>query len=182
MRRTVYLRAGDVVLTASDSLISRAIRRFTRLPGEPPTRYSHCEIVVAGGPLEVAEVVSADMAGIRQRTITPFHRGKGCLVYRPTVPLNDRGLAAMKAQTLRGRKYPVWRLLMHLLDRLLGGAFFFRRFGRSPYNPECAALVALVYRHAITFSSSPWWAVAPDDIDDHSMACGYARIFDGVLP
>lgn len=177
-----YLRAGDIVLTTSNSWISKAIRRFTRLPGEPATRFSHAEIVVLGGLLEVAEVVSADGRGIRQRPITPYHKGKRAVIYRPTVTPEARQIAAKTAQGMVGRKYPIWRLFMHLLDRLLLGTFLFRRFGRTAHNPECAALVALAYSHAITFCNVPWWAVSPDDIDDHAIAIGYGGVFDGVLP
>jgi hypothetical protein len=130
----------------------------------------------------VAEVVSADGAGIRQRPISPYHRRKRAVVYRPTVPIEDRARAAQRALVLVGRKYPVWRLFMHLLDRIAGGAFFFRRFGRTRHNPECAALVALAYAHAIHFNELEWWAVAPDDLDDHAVALGYALIFDGRVP
>lgn len=175
-------RAGDIVLTTSNSWISKAIRYFTRLPGEPKTRFSHAEIVVLGGLLEVAEVVSADGAGIRRRLITPYHQGKRAVIYRPTVPIEARQAAVKKALEMVGRKYPIWRLFMHLLDRLLLGAFLFRRIGRTAHNPECAALVALAYYPSIAFSNVPWWAVSPDDIDDHAIAIGYGGVFDGVLP
>lgn len=181
-RGEAFLRPGDIVLTTADSFVSRAIRYFTRLPGEPQTRFSHAEIVVGRGRLEVAEVVSADARGIRQRTLLPFHGGKAAVIYRPPIPAEERRAAASRARRLVGGRYPYWRLAAHMMDRLLAGAYLCRRAFRSPDNPECAALIALVYDRSIIFSNKPWWAVDPDDLDDHAQVVGYAKVFEGVLP
>ena len=181
----IQLLPGDIVCTRGDSWISRIIRLFTRTYGEAPTRVNHCELVVNGGTLEDAEVVSADRHGVAIRTILPYHAGQWLTVWRPgpsSVLYAKR--AAVSALSVIGEKYPVWRLVAHALDWIigLGGAvdvYLFRRFMRSSVVMECSYLVAWAYEPWLSFGR-PVPEISPDDIDDY---CRYhPAVFAEVLP
>lgn len=173
------LLPGDIVLVRSESLVSRLIRLVTRGWREPRTRASHCEIVVTGGDLAAAVVVSADRGGVTQRTIPDLHRGKWITVYRPRASELWRMRAAYRAFDKRGQKYPVWRLIGHLLDWLAGlgviEVYLFRRVMRSSRVMHCSELVAWAYWPVVQFGAWPW-AVTPDDIDDICSVPGHSDV------
>jgi hypothetical protein len=160
------LQPGDIVLVRGRSWISKAIGICTRSLGEPATLVSHCELVVGPGTLETAPVVSADAHGVVERTIAEHHRGKWVAIYRLSFPLKWRREVVARARSKIGSRYPIWRLVMHLLDWLLFDLYLFRRVGRSSDVMECSALVAWAYEPYVHFADRQWWAVSPDDIAD----------------
>lgn len=166
---TVHLVEGDIVLTRSRSWLSRAIRFFTRTALEPPSRVSHSELVIDGGTMTTAAVVSADREGIVARPILPHHAGSWVEVYRPAIRHDWKLGAVNRATEKLGAKYPVWRLVAHLLDWLivlgLVDVYLFRRFLRSGRVLECSYLVAHAYEPYLRFGR-PAPMVTPDDIDD----------------
>jgi len=167
MLRPVMLRPGDVFVSRSPSWLGRLIRWFTRSPGEPPTRVTHCGIVSGHGRVDQVKVIEAARQGVVERSLLDGHLGEWVAVYRPVgLDAELRLVPALRALSKVGAKYPVWRLVAHLLDWLLLDAYLFRRVARSGRVMECSHLVAWAFERIYTFSNVPSWAVNPDDIDD----------------
>lgn len=171
----VILRPGDIVVTRSNSIISKLIRRFTTKSGEPLSSFSHCELVSTYGLPGTAFAISADRKGVQERRIADY-AGRTCRVYRVRFSDNQVMDANIgynivdRARTKLGSKYPVWRLFMHLLDWMLFDAFLFRRIGRSSRVMECSSLVAWACDPYLSFKLGervlPWYLVNPDDLAD----------------
>lgn len=179
---TVCLEPGDIVLTRSSSWLSRLICFFTRTVGEPPSQVSHSELVADPGAVTTAAVISADRGGVVSRTILPHHDGDWVEVYRPILFDAWKRRAVARAGEMLGSKYPVWRLLAHLADWLLGfglvDLYLFRRALRSGRVMECSYLVAYAYEPYLAFWK-PTPAITPDDLED---ACRRGGRFQLVLP
>jgi len=180
---TVHLTEGDIVLTRSRSWLSHLIRFFTRTAGEPPTHVSHSELVIDGGTLTTAFVISADREGIVARPILPHHAGNWVEVYRPVIRHDWKVAAVRRATEKLGAKYPVWRLVAHLLDWIAGGlglfdVYAFRRVLRSARVLECSYLVAYAFEPYLSFGF-PSSMVTSDDLED---ACRWGKRFELVSP
>ncbi|HQM37599.1 MAG TPA: hypothetical protein PLN64_01625 [Candidatus Bipolaricaulis anaerobius] len=179
---TVRLEPGDIVLTRSSSWLSHLICLFTRTVGEPPSRVSHSELVADPGTVTTAAVISADREGAVLRTILPHHEGNWVEIYRPILSDAWKRRAVARAGWMLGSKYPVWRLLAHLADWLLGlglvDLYLFRRAFRSGRVMECSYLVAYAYEPYLAFWK-PTPAITPDDLED---GCRRGERFRLVLP
>lgn len=176
-KRVHALLPGDIILTRSSGFMSKLIRRFTHRLWQKPASYSHSEIVVEPGifdpdwEVDGAMVISADKTGVNLRKITDI-KGRQGVIYR--IKLSDNkiknrymlGMVAAAAKTKLGSPYPVWRLVMHLLDWMLFDAYLFRRVGRTERVMECSSLVAWSFDDFMDFGL-PWYLVSPDSIYDH---------------
>jgi Permuted papain-like amidase enzyme, YaeF/YiiX, C92 family len=162
------LEAGDIFFTRGYSLLSRAIRIFTRHAGESRTKVNHTGIVVVAGPIDSAVVVEA-LSTVQQHPLARRYATKRdeVAVVRPV------GLSPVEIQTLVktandyvGRKYGFLKLAVHLADWLLQGAYVFRRLARQDKYPICSWLVAYSFdKVGRRFGVDPSGA-SPDDIWD----------------
>jgi hypothetical protein len=163
------LEPADILLARRRSFISRAIRFFTRSLGEPRSEVSHAGIVVEGGPIEQALIVEA--AGrVKKRPILSRYgkrSKKEVAFYRPlNLSPEERAVVVRAAEEYLGKDYSYFKILLHLLDWLLQGAYFFRRLGGINDYPICSWLVAQSYaKVGKTFGVAPG-AASPDDIWD----------------
>jgi len=166
---TLQLEPADILLARRRSFISRGIRFFTQSIGEPRSEVSHAGIVVKGGTIEQAEIVEA--AGrAKKRHLLPRYgkRSKAEVAfYRPLnlSPEQQRAIV-LAAEAYVGREYSYFKILLHLLDWVLQGAYFFRRLGGIDDYPICSWVVAKAYAKAgKTFGVAPG-AASPDDLWD----------------
>lgn len=162
------LEVGDIVLVRGHSWLSRLIRFFTRTRVGPFVKEgkswaTHVEVVVTPGELDTALVISADSSGI---VVRPIKRGIDILVfrYRGASDLADWVLSSAYEKV--GTKYPVWRLVAHMLDAILLDAYLFRRITRTKRVMVCSELAVWLWEPFLVFPF-PYWQAAPDDIYDY---------------
>jgi hypothetical protein len=166
---SIELKPGDIFLTRSHSLLGSGIRFFTRQFGESKTRVNHVGLIVAGGELMEATAVEALMTVKRH----PLWHQYGppstseVAIYRATnLTQEEVDTIISAAESYVGRKYGFLKLLAHLGDWALQGAYLFRRLAKMDRYPICSWLVACAYAKADkTFGVAPG-AASPDDIWD----------------
>ncbi len=148
---TVNIEAGDVFLTRGHSWLSKAIRFFTRSIGESRTQVNHVGVVVEPGDLKTCVEVEALIKVRRHRLWAQYGPPKrdSVAIYRP-INLTEAEIAKVVESANRqvGKKYGFLKLLAHLLDWLLLGAYVFRRIARNGKYPICSWLVAHAFAAA----------------------------------
>lgn len=163
------LLPGDVFMTRGHSLISKAIRIFTRTIGEKRTKVNHVGIIVTAGKLETSRVVEA-LVTVRE---VKLWSGYGppttddVAIYRPTnLTAEEIGVIVAEAREQVGKTYGFFKILGHFLDWLLLGAYIFRRLTQNGDYPICSWLVAHAFAKVEkSFGVDPG-AATPDDIWD----------------
>lgn len=160
-------RPADVFLTRGTSLLSRLIRFFTRSLGESRTKVNHVGIVVSRGPIGEVYVVEALSEVKRHRLVEGYGDGLDeVAVYRPlNTSGKERETIVRKAESYVGRRYGISKIVCHLLDWLLLGAYLFRRLASDKY-PICSWVVAHAFSAVGKNFGQPPGAAAPDDIWD----------------
>ena len=159
----------DIVLTQGQTLLSRAIRRCTRRVGETRTQVNHVGIVVeAGSPPADAIIVEALHRVQRHPLGKRYRNGRSDVaIYRPTnLTLPERKRIVDAANSYVGRPYGYLKIVLHLLDWLILGAYVFRQLGRSERYPICSWLVAHSFKKVGKHFGVPPGAATPDDIWD----------------
>jgi len=159
----------DIVLTAGQGIVSRAIRLLTRQIGESRTKVNHVGIVVEKScQLRNAVIVEA-LHKVRRH---PLERRYGSgqddvAIYRPmNLTHQEKQIVVSAANSYVGRSYGYLKIILHLLDSLLLGTYLFRRLGCMDDYPICSWLVAYSYAKAgKEFGVDPG-AATPDDIWD----------------
>lgn len=177
----LVLQPADIFFTRGTSLLSRAIRFFTRRIGESRTKVNHVGIVVEAGHLERVVVVEALIRVRRHRLWERYFakRETKLAVYRPldlTGSETERIVA--KAESYVGRQYGFAMIVAHFLDWLLQGAYVFRRLLGSDDYPICSWVVAHAFAAADKTFGVPAGAASPDDIWDfvHESPDKYAEV------
>lgn len=166
---TTELLPGDVFMTRGKGFVSRAIRFFTRTIGEKRTKVNHVGIIVsAGGFKESSEVEAL----IEVREVKLWY-GYGppstddVAIFRPTnLSPEEIEVIVAEAREQVGKTYGFFKILGHILDWLLLGAYIFRRLTQNGDYPICSWLVAHAFAKVDkTFGVAPG-AATPDDIWD----------------
>lgn len=155
------LKPGDIFFTHGEAGISKAIRWFSRSPGEPPTKANHVGIVVVGGRLSDAVVVEA-LSSVKRWTLLDNYAGKKDTVsiWRPiNLKKNEREKIVKKAESYVGRRYGWGKIALH--------AFGLQRWAKLDKWPICSYLVGVAYGAADKhFGSIDNNELDPDDILD----------------
>jgi hypothetical protein len=163
------LHPGDVFFTRGTSLLSKAIRFFTRGIGEKRTLVNHVGIVVEPGQLSEAIVVEALVRVRRHRLWERYslRRRTEVAVYRPlNLEATEIQKIIAKAESYVGRKYGWEMIIAHFLDWLFLGVYLFRRLVGSDDYPICSWVVAHAFAAADKTFGKPAGAASPDDIWD----------------
>ncbi|MDZ7721383.1 MAG: YiiX/YebB-like N1pC/P60 family cysteine hydrolase [candidate division KSB1 bacterium] len=160
---------GDIFFTRGTGFISKAIRLFSRSFGESRTRVNHVGLVVTAGSVKTCRVVEA-LHVVRRHSLWKRYgppKPDRVAVYRPlNLSREEIEILVEEANEQVGKTYGYLKLLAHLLDWFLQGAYVFRRLTRNKNYPICSWLVA----HACSkidkhFGVDPG-AAQPDDIWD----------------
>jgi hypothetical protein len=163
------LEPADIFLSRTRGIGSWLIRFFTRTSGESESQVSHVGIVVEGGPLEKAIIVES--RGRTRRRLFFRRYGKkrkyDVAIFRPLrlTPVK-RAMIVQAALDYVGKEYSYFKILLHLLDWVLQGAYVFRRLGGINDYPICSWLVAHAFAKAGEIFGKPPDAADPDDIWD----------------
>lgn len=162
----LLLQPADIFLVRGKSFLSKAIRFFTRAPGEKPSTVSHVGLITTPGDIRTATAVEA-LNKVRR---APFakHVGETVEVYRPTnLKEWEVHRIARVAEQYVGRPYGYLKIITQMIDGgLLFGHYITRRLTNSDIFPICSWLVAHAYLSAgKDFGVHPG-AATPDDIED----------------
>ena len=176
------LEPCDVFFTKGDSFVSRAIRFFSRSFGERRTQVNHVGIIVESGSVHSAIAVEA-LSKVRRHPLGRYGKKPktDVAVFRP-INLTDEEKAKVvaKADSYVGRTYGWPKIVTHLLDWGLNGAYVFRRLTNKDDYPICSWVVAYAYLAAgKDFEVKPG-AANPDDIWDfvHGNPDKYVQVRD----
>ena len=166
---TIKLQPADIFLTRGKSLLSRAIRLFTRVIGEIRTKVNHVGVIVTEGNLRTAIVVEA-LTKVKRHKLWdrygPPTRNK-VAIYRATNLSEDEiNTITNAADCYVGRTYGYLKILAQLADWLLQGAYVFRRLARMDKYPICSWLAAHSFSKAGKHFGVPPGTASPDDIWD----------------
>jgi len=165
----IILEPGDVFLTRGKGLISKAIRFFTRSIGESRTKVSHVGIVVEEGTLKTAVVVEA-LSMVKRHCLWEKYGPPAkddVAVYRAKNLTSEEIKTIISvAESQVGRKYGYLKIVAHLLDWALLGAYVFRRLASNGDYPICSWLVAHSFSKAGKYFGVEPGAASPDDIWD----------------
>jgi hypothetical protein len=168
----VQLHSCDVFLTRGSSFVSRGIRFFTRRFGESRTEVNHVGIVVASGSLHSAIAVEA-LTKVKRHQLSCYAKKQSTAVavYRPTNLTDDElEMIVAKAESYVGLDYGWFKIVTHLADWTLLGAYVFRRLTDDDKYPICSWLVANAYAAADKDFGCEPGAASPDDIWDYVTA------------
>lgn len=164
----VITKRGDIFLTQGDNFVSKAIRFFTRGAGESRTLVNHVGVVTSAGAVENAVVVEA-LTKVKRRKLSAYKGGKTKVaIFRPyTLDDNQISKVITYAHGQVGKDYGYVKIVAHLLDWCLGGAYVFRKMARMERYPICSWLVAYAFEEVgQEFGVEPW-AADPDHIWDY---------------
>lgn len=165
---SLMLEPCDVFLTKGTSFISGAIRFFTRSFGEKRTEANHVGIIVEQGSVHSAIAVEA-LTTVKRHPLARYakKRKTGVAIFRPTDLTDEEKTKILtKANGYVGRTYGWTKIITHLMDWGLKGAYVFRRLTHDDNYPICSWVVAYAYRAAEKDFGVPAGAANPDDIWD----------------
>jgi len=147
----ILLKPGDVFFTRGTSCLSHVIRVCTRSFGERQSKVNHVGVVVEQDGVQTAVVVEA-LSKVRKHRLWERYgppKKDHVAVYRAN-NLNAEQIEIIIAEANEqvGRPYGYVKIIAHLLDWLLNGAYVFRRLTSDPRYPICSWLVAHSYSKA----------------------------------
>ena len=178
---TMTLKPGDIFFTRGCGVVSKGIRFFSRSIGESKTQVNHVGVVVCGGLLETAVIVESRVGGVRRHTLWSKYAGgkHEVAVYRPlNLTKDEKWDVVCSALHHLGQKYGYIKLVAHMLDYMLLGAYVFRRLVRIDNYPICSYLVAHVYGYVGKGFDVAVGEASPDDIWD--FVVGNSGIYECV--
>jgi len=165
----VILQPGDVFLTRGTSVLSKLIRICTRNIGEKRSKVNHVGIVVEAGSIQDAVVVEA-LSKVKMHTLWKQYappKKDHVAVYRAkNVSPEEMEIIVATAKRQVDKTYGYCKIVAHLLDWLLTGAYVFRRLTSDSRYPICSWLVAHAYAEADKYFGVSPGAANPDDIWD----------------
>lgn len=174
-----YLEPGDIVLTRGTGFISAAIRWASRSWGEAKTIANHVGVIVEGGSLRTAVIAEARWTYKVHRLWDAYvNTGHQVAIFRAkNLHPATRLKIAERAASFQNTKYGWAKIGLHLLDKFIGGKYFFRRLARLPNRPICSYAAAVAYAdYGFAFGVKPY-AAQPDDIWDYvSTSDNYIKI------
>ena len=168
---SLQVNPGDIVFTAGRSLLSRLIRWASRGIGETRTHANHVGIITGYGSLLTAQVTEA-LWRVRTHCLWDRYAGSGhkvCIVRPLNVQEHELKHISRVARGYTGRKYGWWKIGLHFGDKLLGGAYFFRRIAFIRKYPICSFVVADAYGTQGYDFGCKVGEAQPDDIWDYVM-------------
>ena len=155
------MNPGDVILTRSDTWISRAIRNFTSKPGEPAL-VSHAGIFLCS-----KHVLEALFSGVKTTRFPQDFVGSEFVIYSPTnINVCQRELLEAKAATFSARRYGYMKIVAQALDWATGTRFFTSKVFTWDRYPYCSFVVAESYKLIDKDFAVPTKSTTPDDILD----------------
>ncbi|MDH3753188.1 MAG: YiiX/YebB-like N1pC/P60 family cysteine hydrolase [Acidimicrobiia bacterium] len=164
----LVLEPCDIFLTRGTGFVSNAIRRFTRSFGEKRTEANHVGIIVERGSVHSAVAVEA-LTKVKRHPLGRYSKkGSTCVaVFRPiNLTPEEKETIVAKANDYVDRPYGWMKIVTHLLDWGLQGAYVFRRLTNDDNYPICSWVVAHAFLAVGKDFDVDAAAASPDDIWD----------------
>lgn len=166
---STHFEPTDIFLTRGSSVLSKVIRFFTRTIGERRTKVNHVGIIVEVGSVRHCMVIEA-LSKVKKHSLWSQYgplKKDLVAVFRPiNLTQNEKGIILHTANKQVGRKYGYFKIITHLLDWMLLGAYVFRRLTNDGRYPICSWLVAHSFAKAKKYFDVKPGAADPDDIWD----------------
>jgi hypothetical protein len=158
------LQPGDMVHVNRPGFVSTMIRWFSRRAGNREAWASHTEIVST----DTLQSIGAYHRTIQHPILELLPAGGVIIMRKPGLSVDQRDAVALKAEDYLGRKYGYGKIVLHAMDYLIGGAFFFRRIDSSDNYPICSWVAAYSYYKAlgVTVCGVDPALAKPDDLLD----------------
>lgn len=163
------LQPGDVFFTRSKTFLGKLIRTCTRIIGESRTKANHVGIVrlaLAGGPQHTLVIEALSRVKMHRFEDQYDPRKTDIWVYRHLgLSRSRKARIAGRAMSYVGATYGYVKIVAHLLDWCLLGAYVFRRIFASDRYPICSWLA----EHALAAGGvrlMPHFGASPDDLWD----------------
>ena len=168
--KRIKLKEGDIFFTKGTGFLSKAIRFCTRSIGEKRTKVNHVGIVVEEGYVSTTVVVEAlDRVMCHRLWYQYGPPDKNMImVYRP-INLTKEEITTVinAAKNQVGKKYGYIKIVAHLLDWSLFGAYAFRRLVPGKKYPICSWVVAYAFSVICRNFGVTKEMATPDDILDY---------------
>ena len=162
------LRVCDIVLYSDNSMLSKAIKLFSRQTKEDGlTEYNHVSLVDYSN-----YVIEALPIGVKISQFSDSTKGKECTVYRLKNLSHDSEKKILDAARSKvGKKYGYLKILGHFLDYCISrptnkNIYFFRKFCKMENYPICSWLVGYAFSKANINFGLHYTVLQPDDIGD----------------
>lgn len=166
---SIELKPADIFLTRGKGFIYSGIRFFTREIGESRTEVNHVGVVVEEGTLKTATVVEA-LSRVKRHSLGKRYgppRTDSVAIYRAkNLTPEEINTIVNAAEDYVGYKYGYPKVLAHVLDWFLLGAYVFRRMATMDKYPVCSWVVAFSFLKADKHFDVEPGAATPDDIWD----------------
>jgi len=163
------LKPGDIFFTRGTGCLSCAIRVCTRSFGEKRSKVNHVGVVVEQGGIKSAVIVEA-LSKVRMHRLwerySPPKKDQVAVYRANNLTPEQIEIIVAEANEQVGRLYGYVKIIAHLLDWVLNGAYVFRRLTSDPRYPICSWLVAHSYSKAGKHFGVAPSAADPDDIWD----------------
>ena len=153
--KTSELKTADIIFTADDSIVSRAIRYFQRSRGEKPTRVHHTGLITKCGDGRSAVIVESNIIVKQSRFDVAYGNGKTRIWVARARGLTSNASYNIKheAENFVGSWYGFRLLPFYLGDKLVekligGNSFIFRRLYARMLKSDrevCSSLVKDVW-------------------------------------
>ncbi len=165
----ILFEAGDIFLTRGCSLLSWAIRFFTRSKGEKPTKVDHMGLVVQRSNIKTAIAIEALHKVMRHKLWLQYGPPKKDMVavYRATnLAAEQIKDIVAEAEKQVGKKYGYCMIIAHLKDWIFLGIYLFRRLIPGNKYPICSWVVADAFVKVGKDFGVEVGMATPDDIWD----------------
>lgn len=130
---------------------------------------NHVGVIYRGGPLWTSQIAESKWRyKVHSLWIAYGNTQHAVAIFRAkNISQATRHNIATRAAFLVDQKYGWAKIVLHALDKLLNGAYFFRRLAFMPNRPICSYAAAKSYAdYGFSFGVSPYQA-QPDDIWDY---------------
>jgi hypothetical protein len=168
--REIEILPGDAFASKSDAWYSFIIRFFSKIwSHDHEAQYGHAGLLLSG-----EMTFEAVGAGITISDLTKY-QGKRLIIVRfdsVSIQKRDAVLKQLVAK-FAGKKYPVWRLILHIFGPLAKLSFL--------EMPLCSELVAY-YEQMLGIRHAQWAGASPDTlVDEWRRWRGITVLAEGVL-
>lgn len=160
------LKTGDLLLVRGNSLLSKAIRLFTR------SEYNHAGLL--WWAYDELFVIEEDKAGKFVGLITTkfddyLKSGKKLLIRRPVFPVDGSEYGKFMLPLLGRTRYSFWDLIVAQPFYILSGKrVWIGGWSMKDHRTVCSGFCGFVYNHFNTELFQNWYKLAPGDFVNDS--------------
>lgn len=159
------LMAGDVILSRSQTWLSRKIRLFEKWRSGG-SRFSHA-LLALGELTEKPEVIEA-LWKVTRNSLEKYSDQEIVIYRKKNLTQGQRNEIALKCVSVERSTYGIMKIPLLALDAMFRTYWFSQHLGFSNFK-VCSELIAWAYDEVLNESvfGCNWRSVSPDVIDDY---------------